>query len=266
MRNRLLVILATTAAILAATVTPASAINYGQVDNGAHPYVALIALFEEDGTYAGRCSGSLIDEDVVLTAAHCTDGVAYAHIFFTEDLRTVDLATSTDYDAVGTPHAMPGWTGSLTVPDTHDVAVFTLDRELTAADGFEYATLAPEGFLDELSTKRGLRASYFTTVGYGLQQRKPYLINEQIRMYAVSDLISLNNALVNDYGLMTTNNPGRDRGGNCSGDSGGPILWQDSDIIVAVNSFGLQNTCKGSDFSYRTDTEAAHAFISSFLD
>ena len=38
MRNRLLVILATTAAILAATVTPASAINYGQVDNGAHPY------------------------------------------------------------------------------------------------------------------------------------------------------------------------------------------------------------------------------------
>ena len=74
-------------------------------------------------------------------------------------------------------------------------------------------------------------------------------------MYAVSDLISLSNALVDGYGLMTTNNPGHDRGGNCSGDSGGPILWQDTDIIVAVNSFGLQNT-----------TETAHAFISSFLD
>jgi len=85
-------------------------------------------------------------------------------------------------------------------------------------------------------------------------------------MYAVSDLISLSNALVDGYGLMTTNNPGHDRGGNCSGDSGGPILWQDTDIIVAVNGFGLQNTCKGSDFSYRTDTETAHAFISSFLD
>ena len=85
-------------------------------------------------------------------------------------------------------------------------------------------------------------------------------------MYAVSDLISLSNALVDGYGLMTTNNPGHDRGGNCSGDSGGPILWQSSDLIVAVNSFGLNGVCKGNDFSYRIDTPEAHAFITSFLD
>jgi hypothetical protein len=190
---------------LSSTAFPAHAINYGQVDNDAHPYVALIALFEEDGTYAGRCSGTLIDEDVVLSAAHCTDGVAYAHIFFEDDLRTVDVSTSTEYDAVGTPYAMPGWTGSLTTPDTHDVSVFVLDREIT---NIEPAELAPVGYLDGLSTRRGNQDTYFTTVGYGLQQRKPYLINEKIRMYAQSDLISLNNALVGDYGLQTTNNPG----------------------------------------------------------
>jgi secreted trypsin-like serine protease len=253
----------TVAALFAVTATPAHAINYGQVDNGAHPYVALIALFDENGKYVGRCSGSLIDEDVVLSAAHCTDGVAYAHIFFTEDLRNVDVATSTDYDAVGTPHAMPGWTGSLTTPDTHDVAVFTLDREIT---DIAPAVLAPVGFLDDLSTRRGQNDAYFTTTGYGLQQRKPYLINEKIRMFAVSDLINLRNNLVGGYGLMTTNNPGAGRGGNCSGDSGGPILWQNTNIVVAVNSFGLNNTCKGSDFAYRVDTAAAHAFVSRFLD
>jgi hypothetical protein len=35
---------------------------------------------------------------------------------------------------------------------------------------------------------------------------------------------------------------------------------------VAVNSFGLNNTCKGTDFSYRVDTQEAHDFISGFLD
>ena len=248
---------------LSTTAVPAHAINYGQVDNGAHPYVALIALFEADGTYAGRCSGTLIDEDVVLSAAHCTDDVAYAHIFFGEDLRDVDVSTSTDYDAVGTPHAMPGWTGSLTTPDTHDLSVFTLDREIT---NITPAELAPVGFLDEMATRRGQQDTYFTTVGYGLQQRKPYLIADKIRMYAESDLINLGNALVGDYGLQTTNNPGDGRGGNCSGDSGGPILYQSTDLIVAVNSFGLNNTCKGTDFSYRVDTQEAHDFISGFLD
>ena len=248
---------------LSSTAAPAHAINYGQVDDGAHPYVALIALFDEAGTYVGRCSGTLIDEDVVLSAGHCTDGVAYAHIFFDEDLRSVDVATSTDYDAVGEPHAMPGWTGSLTTPDTHDLAVFTLDREIA---GIEPAELASEGFLDDLATRRGQQDTYFTTVGYGLQQRKPYLINEKIRMYATSDLINLNSALVGGYGLQTTNNPGDGRGGNCSGDSGGPILYRDTDVVVAVNSFGLNNTCKGADFSYRVDTAEAQAFIGSFLD
>jgi hypothetical protein len=120
------------------------------------------------------------------------------------------------------------------------------------------------GFLDGIDTARGTQDTYFTTVGYGLQERKPQLINERIRMYAVSDLINLRGALVDDYGLMTTNNPGDGRGGNCSGDSGGPILWRNTDIIVAVNSFALNNVCHGTDQAYRVDTEVAHAFLTQY--
>ncbi len=249
---------------LTALAVPAHAINYGQDDNGAHPYVVLVAMFDAEDTYIGRCSGSLIDEDVVLTAGHCTDGAAYARIFLEENLEGVDFATSTLYDATGEPNAMPGWNGSLTIPDTHDLGIYTLDTALTVPGG--YATIAELNTLDELATRRGTRDTYFTTVGYGLQQRKPYLVNQPKRMYAVSDLINLTSNLVGGVGLQTTNNPGDGRGGNCSGDSGGPILLQDTDIIVAVNSFGLNNTCKGNDFAYRVDTQAAQDFILPFLD
>ena len=252
-----------TLAALTTVSAPAQAINYGVDDEGAHPYVVLVAMFDAKNAYIGRCSGSLIAADVVLTAAHCTDGAAYARIFLEENLEGVTFATSSLYDATGVPHAMPGWTGALSTPDTHDLGIYTLDKALTVEGG--YATIAPLGTLDELATQRGTRDTYFTTVGYGLQQRKPYLVNQPKRMYAVSDLINLRSNLVAGVGLQTTNNPGDGRGGNCSGDSGGPILWQDSDVIVAVNSFGLNNTCKGNDFSYRVDTEAAQAFILPFI-
>ena len=51
-----------------AFATPAGAITGGQPDGNAHPYSALILV--PGVTF---CSGTLIDEDVVLTAGHCTD-------------------------------------------------------------------------------------------------------------------------------------------------------------------------------------------------
>ena len=48
-------------------VTPALAITGGQADNYQHPYGALLLV--PGYTF---CSGTLIDEVVVLTAAHCT--------------------------------------------------------------------------------------------------------------------------------------------------------------------------------------------------
>jgi secreted trypsin-like serine protease len=54
-------------------------------------------------------------------------------------------------------------------------------------------------------------------------------------------------------------------GGTCSGDSGGPILWRGTDIVVAINSFGIAPYCHGNDYAFRTDTEVARAFLSQFI-
>ena len=73
---------------------------------------------------------------------------------------------------------------------------------------------------------------------------------------AESRLTNLGTALTDGYNLQTNGN-GSDRGGTCSGDSGGPVFYGDftSNTIVAVTSFGLNSYCRGVDFSYRTDQQ-----------
>ena len=53
--------------IILVTVIPAAAITGGQEDGNGHPYGALLLV--PGYTF---CSGTLIDEDLVLTAGHCT--------------------------------------------------------------------------------------------------------------------------------------------------------------------------------------------------
>ena len=73
--KRLKLVLLGAVALLLATATPAGAITYGQPDAGEHPYVGLI-FFDpaEPGWFS--CSGTLLDADTFLTAAHCTYGMA----------------------------------------------------------------------------------------------------------------------------------------------------------------------------------------------
>ena len=60
--------------------------------------------------------------------------------------------------------------------------------------------------------------------------------------------------------FVFTNNPGNGHGvgGTCSGDSGGPAFWidpatgQHTNIVVAVNSYGIAPNCNGNDYQFRT--------------
>jgi secreted trypsin-like serine protease len=46
------------------------------------------------------------------------------------------------------------------------------------------------------------------------------------------------------------------------GDSGGPILLRNTDVIVGMTSFGKSNAgCRGTDFYYRVDRQPVQDFI-----
>lgn len=60
-------------AVVAANAAPAGAISGRQLDGNLHPNVAMIVFYQPDGRF--RCSATLVSTTVLVTAAHCTEGV-----------------------------------------------------------------------------------------------------------------------------------------------------------------------------------------------
>jgi secreted trypsin-like serine protease len=282
--RKLLVLIAALVGSLAVAVAPGSAITGDWVEDFEHPYVGLVVFYDENGEFLWRCSGSLLTPTVFLTAGHCADtvsGAVTARVYFQQDAGVnYDPATELDpvtgypeYCAEGTLGVTCatsdelynfGFTGSLTLPNTHDVGLVILDQPIELS---EYGVLAVAGSLDQLATRRGLQDLTFTVSGYGLtykqqvQNGKP---NESYRerLMALSHLVNLNSAFNAGFNLQTVGN-GTGEGGTCNGDSGGPVFYggYESNIIVAVTSFGLNSLCRGTDYAYRTDTAAVIAWI-----
>ena len=253
---------------------PAGAITNNWTDDNDHPFVGLIVFYDADGVFVQRCTGSLISPTKFLTAGHCTDaaaGVVTARVYFQQDAgANYDPATELDpitgypeFCAAGTLGTLCATSDELYnfgypagFPDTGDAGLVILDQAISLP---EYGQLPTAGVLDSLATARGKKDTIFTVSGYGLSLRTSAHsanpnISFRVRLMAESTLVNLGSALTDGFNLQTQGN-GNGRGGTCSGDSGGPVFLggPDSNLIVAVTSFGLNALCRGTDFAYRVD-------------
>jgi secreted trypsin-like serine protease len=276
---------------------PASAITGNYVKDFEHPFVGLVAFYSDrQGTFDAfihRCSGSLLNDGtpadgsrVFLTAGHCTDDgtgdavAVSARVWFRQDAgarydgTTVLRDPLTGYpdrciddksvalDACETSHEMYnyGFDNFAGFPNHHDAGIVILDQAVVLPS---YATLAPAGTIDAITTSKG--NATFTVSGYGITDgantAAPTLSFRE-RLMAESTLVNINNTWTDGYNIETQGN-GSGRGGTCSGDSGGPVFYPTNSNgpetqVVAVTSFGRTNpntSCVGNDYAYRVDRQ-----------
>ena len=293
--RRIGLLLTMLAAMLALTAAPASAITGTYVDDFEHPFVGLIAFYvaddgnvtdpDSDPDFSHRCSGSLLSPTVFLTAGHCTDetdgDLVGFRIWFQQGAgANYDPATQLDpvtgYPefcatgtlgvtcATGTEMYNMGFDDFAGFPEINDVGVAILDQAIALP---EYGELAAVGTLDFLGgPARGQQDRTFTVSGYGLSYSSPVaVVSFRERLMAESKLVNVKGGNAAGFNLQTSGNGGG-RGGTCSGDSGGPVFYEaDTNRVVAVTSFGMNAYCRGTDFAYRTDTEAVHEWLQSVL-
>lgn len=263
---------AVAAVVVALTAAPAGAVIDG-TDDTANQYQNVGALqLRIDDEWFTFCSGTLVEQDVVLTAAHCTD-------FFTaavgeeglgpDDLRvTFDVVADEDatYYGAETVVVNPDW---LTAPPgkgnskhlflaspAEDIALIFLESDVS---GVTPAPVAEPGYLDGLD----LTSETFTVVGYGTDEfvtgsafaPNAITLFDGVRSYRDVTVITTHDAFPDRFLKITA--------GVCFGDSGGPLFH--GDTLVALNTWTFSARCAGPNLEYRVDSAQAQEFLDTYL-
>jgi hypothetical protein len=250
----------------------AFAVTFGEPDGDRHPFVGTLIFQQPEGFFS--CSGTMLSPTVMVTAGHCTSSGGVPNlqtwvkltptISFTDRLPSEntlpEYLDNPDHGWIkgsATPH--PKFSDFSQFPRTYDVGVVVLQQPVTLS---QFATLPPEGFLENVGGKGGNRDNRFTVVGYGAQGViKPFASDIYARFQGTVRLIELKSTIDGGQSAKFTNNPGLG-GGACFGDSGGPIF--SGDMVTAVVSFG-RTPCIGVDYNFRMDTPIALDFVGPYL-
>ena len=248
-----------------------------------------------------NCSGTLISPTIVVTAGHCTfptglngaatdDGSGGNDTWFS-------VAAEPDYTGIAAAPIIPddhagryahyveqleknGWVRGTAYPhpDYDDNAFFLADAgvvilsqpiDIRDENGDPlYGELAGLNYLDQF-TGRLKAHTLFEAVGYGLTRSLPHSDEGgDVRMNSQQVIINSRGV----YGqhdkssiVFSNNNGAPHRGGTCSGDSGGPFLRDGTNLIVAINSYGVPPNCTGGDGAYRVDQPDDVAWFAAVL-
>lgn len=260
--------------------TPAAAVTGGVPDGDGHPYSGLLLV--PGYTF---CSGTLIDEDLVLTAGHCTSFWSEAGI--EEVWVTFDSVASVDPDTWeitgGTWYRAAGWT---THPDYVDADwPFTADYGLVFLDepveGITPAALPEPYLLNQIIGSTGQTQQRFYNVGYGQNGVNvgggPYTRNFDFTRRVATQRFNPSNGAVgtlDDTWLILVNAPSPNHGAGCGGDSGSGVFLDGAyaSTAVAVHTGGYRMGYAGrlcgriTSLNHRVDIPLVLDWIAPYLD
>jgi secreted trypsin-like serine protease len=264
MRVKFALACAAAVAVFSVLAGSAGAIVGGTPDT-THPYVGMA----DNGVFV--CTATLVSPRILVTAAHCFsdseslygyDGV-HPRVAVTFDQQGFFAQPPTFY--MGTYYfntdfctscgkGLPGF-------DTNDVAIIVLDQPQDRG----FATLPSAGFDEELRTGTAL-----DIVGYGVQNfAKPDPCDPNCkkqpgdaftRFGARANLLNVGKGKQGEF-IKISGNTSQGKGGQCFGDSGGPLFLAGTNTLIGETSFGTNGQCAGVGYDYRLDTAAAQNFI-----
>ena len=213
----LLAAICAAAPAVVAPAAPAGAVVGGQeAEAGEWPWQVAVLV---DGTI--WCGGSLVAEAIVLTAAHCTDGVPPSELEVVAG--TIDLRSGGERRSVARIDQHAEYNDVALV---NDISLLILDRPFTLSDAIAVAELATP----EESAARSEEGDPAFVTGFGAVDEaglpSDLLLEAELDTYADDRCEELyrqdGDTVVGDSQVCA----GRDRGhvDACYGDSGGPLV------------------------------------------
>jgi MYXO-CTERM domain-containing protein len=217
-------------------------------------HMGVVALYNTQGA---MCTGTLIAPKVVLTAAHCIHGMSISslNIIFGTDIQTgtwigVDTATvHPSYD--------PG--GGYDAP-VNDIALVRMEQN--APSGVATIPYLPQAYgLTSQDVGAPLTFVGFGTTGSGTQNTQKFYFDGSLGSVCEGpSTCYYSGAELAPRTIGYSNQAG----GPCSGDSGGPALYEinGQEYVAGVTSYGDQN-CEY--FGVSTKVDKFQTFIEDFI-
>ncbi|KAK8378547.1 hypothetical protein O3P69_011208 [Scylla paramamosain] len=219
-------------------------VNGEYTEPNEYPWQVMLNMRWTDGKQR-TCGGSIINEEWILTAAHCTFRTNHAQtnllypsvrVLVGAHIFTKPSATGGYWVPASSVHMNPGYTLST------DIALIKLRKPLTFSDKIAPiclppSTWSPLSFEDEPLTLTGWGRIETGGMSYKLKEY---------------DTVGYNFPACNafyGYNLKETQmcTDGSEEKHTCSGDSGGPVMFTESNGRIyqaGVISFGATNTCR----------------------
>jgi hypothetical protein len=256
--------------IIALATGTSHAITGNYQPDPTRTYVGIVVFYDVDADGnkipISASTGTLISPTVMLTAAHsCVTESAI--VCFDEGPLSLSVKDGEiQLEGVtatfeGTAYPNPDYTTNVQgngLPSSNypDVAIIILKEPVPTNVVPVYAQLPSQSLVDTLPVTTAVTLS-----GYGHQyQLKPKNAGPQyswggivMRFSASAKLVSNNFAWSSEF-IRCSANPGQGKGGIAYGDSGGPVLLGETNIVLALNSYVTNPNCAGQSYHNRIDT------------
>jgi hypothetical protein len=257
--------------------------------------------FDDPGSWFS-CTGTLLNSKIVVTAGHCTFGIGLNGVSTTRNGADTTAATGgslgndvwISFDEIPDFSILPpsssfgrdqngdrylawsralnrssSWHRGISHPHPlyddnafflHDAGIIELSKRVKGIR--TYGQAAGLDYLDRYASAPR-DSQRFEVVGYGLEKVLPILTEGgDTRRKAEPKLNSLEGNPRDTYIVLSNNTA---TGGTCFGDSGGPTFDNtNSNLVVAVTSFGISPNCTGTGGAYRLDQPDDQAFLATY--